>query len=197
MLKKVKPPLIQEVIGGCGSVYLEVPCMLALHLSSSVCTHLQPQPETRFFIRWTFRVSTTGYEIKVLRCSVEACPGLSCPHIWRSSHHSRGAANFKQRAMGVDVLRMQICPMSCSDRHGPAQSQPPDSWLTASSTTSHFKPTLPTTELFLQLKHLVWGKGQQENSSEYKDTHPIGTLCAKKLSPQACTCLPLQGPFRS
>lgn len=60
LLKKLKPPLIQEVTGGCtvlGSVLhaCPAPFLLCLHpLAASA----------RFFIRWTFRVSTSGMRSK-------------------------------------------------------------------------------------------------------------------------------------
>lgn len=135
---------------------------------------------------------------------MEACPGLSCPYTWRSSHHLQRSCLTPNKAWWrADVLKTYSChdlliwqTWTCTE--------PTTSFLTDNFTNNKlFKMnqtnywTFPTVEGTL-LFFFFFLKGQQENSPQYEDdTPPIGALSARKLFPQAHTALPLQEPFRS
>lgn len=152
--------------------------MLALHISSSVHTRLKPQRQDVGLDRpsgWPL----IHCEIKVLKCFMEARPGLSCPYAWKSSHHiQRSCLTPNKRWWELMCWRCTAAMTYFSGTHGPVESQPHVSWLTASQETSHLKWTKPTIELSPEKTELLFGEnGHEENSPLYKDSHLIGALC--------------------
>lgn len=124
LLKKLKPPLIQEVTGGCtvlGSVLHACPAPFLLCLYPLAAS-------ARFFIRWTFRVSTSGMRSKSWDAPwrhAQASAALTL----EISHHLQRSSRGRAMAVNCWGCRAAPCPaLTGMDLHR-ASHQVPDCQL--------------------------------------------------------------------